>query len=62
MLYQKVFGDGYPILILHGSTVDHRHMVETLIHRHDHRILLGTLLCVDPSLSSVHVDTSLNSS
>jgi len=30
MLHHVVIGEGYPILILHGSTLDHRHMVETL--------------------------------
>lgn len=29
MLHHVVVGDGKPLLILHGSTVDHRHMMET---------------------------------
>lgn len=30
MLNHVILGEGYPILVLHGSTLDHRHMVETL--------------------------------
>ena len=30
MLNHIILGDGKPILILHGSTLDHRHMMETL--------------------------------
>ena len=29
MLHHLIVGEGYPILILHGSTLDHRHMFET---------------------------------
>ncbi|MEP1209866.1 MAG: alpha/beta hydrolase [Rhizobiaceae bacterium] len=30
MLHHLIVGEGKPILILHGSTLDHRHMMETL--------------------------------
>jgi pimeloyl-ACP methyl ester carboxylesterase len=30
MLHHVIVGSGKPILILHGSTLDHRHMMETL--------------------------------
>lgn len=30
MLHHVVVGDGSPLLILHGSTLDHRHMMESL--------------------------------
>jgi len=30
MLHHVIIGDGKPILILHGSTLDHRHMMESL--------------------------------
>ncbi len=30
MLHHVVVGEGKPILILHGSTLDHRHMMETV--------------------------------
>lgn len=30
MLNHVIFGVGKPVLVLHGSTLDHRHMVETL--------------------------------
>ena len=30
MLNHLIIGEGHPVLILHGSTLDHRHMMETL--------------------------------
>lgn len=30
MLHHVVIGEGRPLLILHGSTLDHRHMIESL--------------------------------
>ena len=30
MLHHKVIGQGKPVVMLHGVTVDHRHMVEIL--------------------------------
>lgn len=30
MLHHVIVGDGKPVLILHGSTLDHRHMMESL--------------------------------
>jgi len=30
MLHHLIIGDGHPVLILHGSRLDHRHMMESL--------------------------------